>query len=68
MSIDSQNTDNGSTDASIMPELNGQSKLGNKHTNPSYQPAFDRDELTEIRAPFWGIANHAMHEYFDERR
>ena len=25
--------------------------------DPDYQPAFNRVELTEIRAPFWGIAN-----------
>ena len=32
---------------------------------PEYQPAFNRVELTEIRAPFWGIANNAMQEYFE---
>jgi hypothetical protein len=68
MSSDSQNVDNGSNGTSIIPELTEQTKSWTKHTNPSYQPAFERVELTEVRAPFWGMANHAMHEYFDERR
>jgi len=40
-----------------------------RHVNSDidYQPAFSRVELTEIRAPFWGIANHVMQEYFEER-
>ncbi|HEY52184.1 MAG TPA: hypothetical protein G4N94_01870 [Caldilineae bacterium] len=48
--------------ASAEPQSRGQ------RIAPAYQPAFNRAELTEIRVPFWGIANHAMHEYHDERR
>lgn len=40
----------------------------NGYGDPDYQPAFNRVELTEIRAPFWGIANNALDEYFEEQR
>jgi len=47
---------------------NGKEGRVNDNGNSEYQPAFNRVELTEIRAPFWGIANNAMDEYFEERR
>jgi len=47
---------------------NGKEGRVNGNGDSEYQPAFNRVELTEIRAPFWGIANNAMDEYFEERR
>ena len=67
MSNDTQNTDNGSNGASAIPTT-APTEPRNESVNPGYQPAFERVELTEVRAPFWGIANHAMHEYYDEQR
>jgi hypothetical protein len=40
----------------------------NSDGSPDYHPAFNRVELTEIRAPFWGIVTNAMDQYFEERR
>lgn len=68
MFTDDHSTDDGSPRAAIYPQASAQPTHRIHRTGPAYQPAFERVELTEIRAPFWGIANHAMHEYYDEQR
>ncbi len=49
-------------------ELVEQVRYWNAYINPGYRPDFEIVERAEVRVTFWGIANHAMKEYYDDRR
>ncbi|NOX61178.1 MAG: hypothetical protein GXP42_04425 [Chloroflexi bacterium] len=49
-------------------ELVEQVRYWNAYINPGYRPDFEIVERAEVRVTFWGIANHTMKEYYDERR